>query len=114
MAFRLKAGRTFEHPYSEVVISTAYAIIDDVFADKKTKTVNISLLIYINRNARVNNKLPLRAISINVSEPNFTTYFNPTFTTSIWTQAGNYLGNGGLAGTGLAANDWEVDPLAEP
>jgi hypothetical protein len=114
MAFKLKAGKTFEHPFSEVLINTAYAIIDDVFIDKKSKTVTISLLIYINRNARLNNKQPVRAISINVSEPNFTTYFSPAFTTSIWTQAGNYLAGPGLAGTGLVATDWEPDPLAEP
>lgn len=114
MAWTLKATKTFTHPFSEVAITTAYALIDDIFVDKKTKTVTISLLVYVNRNARLNNKLPVQAFSINASEPHFTTYFSPAFTTSIWTQANNYLAGPGLLSTGLVASDWQVDGQAEP
>jgi hypothetical protein len=114
MAWTLKATKTFSHPFSEVPIATAYALIDDIFVDKKTKTVTISLLVYVNRSARVNGKDPVKAFSINASEPNFTTYFSPALTTSIWTQANNYLAAGGLAGTGLVVTDWQTDAQAEP
>jgi hypothetical protein len=109
MAWKLGVGKTYTHPFSEIPINTAYAIIDNIFVDKKTKTATISLLVYVNKSARVNAKDPVRAYSINASEPNFTTYFNPTFTTSIWTQANNYLAGGGLEGTGLVVADWVTD-----
>lgn len=114
MAWKLASGKTFAHPFSEVPINSAYTLIDSMYVDKKTKSATISLLTYVNRSARLNGKDPVKAFSINVSEPAFTTYFNPTFTTSIWAQANNYLVNGGLEGTGLVVEDWIVDPLAEP
>jgi hypothetical protein len=109
MAWKLGVGKTFTHRFSETPVNTAYAIIDNIFADKKTKTATISLLVYLNKSARVNGKDELAAYSINASGAAFTTYFDPTFTTSIWTQANNYLANGGLAGTGLTVADWVTD-----
>jgi hypothetical protein len=115
MAYTLKAGKTFSHNYSEVPITSAYAIVDDISINKKDKRASFNLLIYVNRNARLNNKQPVGAFSISASGPDFTTYFAPSLTTTIWVQANNYLATGnGLASTGLEAADWQVDGQAEP
>jgi hypothetical protein len=115
MAWTLKAGKTFAHNFSEVPISSAYAIVDGFDTlNKSARRASFNLLIYVNRNARVNNKLPVAAFNISATGADFDTYFAPSLPTSVWTQANNYMANGGLASTGLVASDWQVDGQAEP
>lgn len=115
MAYILKATKTLFHDYSEVPISGAYAIVDDIFINKKERRASFNLLIYINRSARLNNMKPISAFSIAATTADFIAYFSPSLTTAIWAQVNNYLANGGgLATTGLVAADWQVDPQTEP
>jgi hypothetical protein len=115
MAWTLKPTKTFAHRYSEVPIQTAYAIVDSVDINKSEKRASFNLLIYVNRNARLNNKQPVDAFNISATGSTFDTYFSPALTTTIWTQANSYLAAPNvLASIGLVAADWQVDTNAEP
>lgn len=114
MAYKLRAGKTFAHLYDDVPISTAYAIIDDVTINKKDRSAQLALMIYTSRAARASGKMPLQSFSFTVYGSDFTTYFSPTLTTSIWAQAQAYLVNVGLLTTPLSVADWQLDPQAEP
>lgn len=114
MARILKNNRSIVNPYDGTANTTAYLIVDDLGLNKQRKQIRFDVVVYANKQARVDGRNPLPGIggSIVVNEPDFSTYFSTAQNAKIWTQIYDYLD--AVSIPGIVAGDWKKDPDEEP
>jgi hypothetical protein len=113
MAHILKNNKSIIDPMYGTANTTAYLVVDDVALNKARKEVRFDVVVYADKNARLNKLYPFPNIggTVVVSGADFDTHFPPAANSKIWKQIYDYLSLIDLPG--IVAADWKKDPDEE-